>query len=331
MDAIYQFGIQLTQALQALSLALDAPMSFFSFLGSIDFYLIFITFIYWVVDSQLGMRLLLVLISTDFFGDAFKQLLHQPRPYWVGEVKALATETSYGIPSTHSSDSLSVWGTLAYNLRKDWLWAVSGLVVVLIALSRLYLGVHFPQDVLGGWLIGVAVIYLFVRLEPKVLPWLTSLSALAQIGIGFVLSLLMILIGLVIGVLIASSPDPAEWSGFSIMARSPAKSFTLGGAFFGAVAGYVLMLRYARFRSGGPPAQQAGRYFLGIAGVLVLYLGLDMLFGLLAIDESAAGYLLRYIRYASVTLWATFGAPWFFLKLNLAKPAEKKIKVTVPA
>jgi hypothetical protein len=147
----------------------------------------------------------------------------------------------------------------------------------------------------------------------------------------FGVSILMALIGLFILVLIASSPDPAEWAGFAIMARSPAKFFTLAGAFFGAVAGYVLMLRYARFRTGGPPAQQAGRYFLGIAGVLVLYLGLDMLFGLLAINESAAGYLLRYIRYASVTLWATFGAPWFFLKLKLAEPAEKELKPVVPA
>jgi membrane-associated phospholipid phosphatase len=331
MDSIYQFGIQLIQALQALSPALDAPMSFFSFLGSIDFYLIFITLIFWVVDSQLGMRLLLVLVGTDFIGDAFKQLLHQPRPYWVGEVKALATETSYGLPSTHSSNSFSVWGTLAYKLRREWLWAVSGLVVVLIALSRLYLGVHFPQDVLGGWLIGIAVIYLFVQLEPKVISWLKRLPALAQIGTGFVVSLLIILTGLIINMLIASSPDPAEWAGFSIMARSPAKSFTLAGALFGAVAGYVFMLGGARFNTDGSPVQQVGRYFLGLAGVLVLYLGLDMLFSLLAMDESAAGYFLRYVRYASVTFWAMYGAPRAFLKLKLAEPAEKKLKPVAPA
>jgi membrane-associated phospholipid phosphatase len=324
MDAIINFGIRLIQALQSLSPALDAPMKFFSFVGTIDFYIIFITLIYWVVDSQSGIRVLLVLISTDFLGTSFKQLLHQPRPYWVGEVKALATETSYGFPSTHSSNSLSVWGTLAYRLGRDWLWAVSGIVVFLIALSRLYLGVHFPQDVLGGWLIGAFVLYLFVRLEPRVLPWLKRLSALAQMGTGLGLSILMILLGLFIGVLIASLPDPAEWAGFATQARSLSNYFTLAGAFFGAVAGYVLMLGRARFRTDGPPVQQVGRYILGIAGALVIYLGLDMLFSLLAADETAVGYFLRYIRYASVTLWAMFGAPWTFLKLKLAEPAENR-------
>jgi len=329
MDAIINFGIRLIQALQTLSPALDAPMKFFTYVGSIDFYIIFITLIYWVVDSQLGVRLLLVLISTDFLGNVFKQLLHQPRPYWVGEVKARGPETPYVIPSTHSSGSLSVWGTLAYHLRKDWLWAVSGLIILLIPLSRLYLGVHFPHDVLGGWLIGAAVIYSFIRLEPRVLPWMKRLSPLSQVGIGLGISILMILIGLVIGMLIASSPDPADWAHFASMARSPDRYFTLGGAFAGAIAGYVSMLRYARFQTGGPPLQQTGRYFLGIAGVLVIYLGLDVLFSLLAADESVAGYILRYIRYACVTFWMAFGAPWMFLKLKLAQPAEKKIKVTV--
>jgi membrane-associated phospholipid phosphatase len=321
MDAIINFGIRLIQALQSLSPALDAPMKFFSFLGTIEFYLVILPLLYWVVDSQLGIRVLLVLISTDFVGSAFKHLLHQPRPYWVGDVKALGTETSYGIPSTHASNSLSVWGTLAYHLRKDWFWAVSGLVVLLIGLSRLYLGVHFPQDVLGGWLIGAAVAYLFARLEPRVLAWLKRLSALSQVGIGFGTSILIVLGGLFIGALIASSPDPAEWAQFAVGARSPAHYFTLAGAFFGVVTGYVLMLERARFRTDGSPIQQLGRYFLGIAGVLVIYLGLDMFFSLLAADETAAGYVLRYVRYASVTLWMAFGAPWMFLRLKLAASA----------
>ncbi len=326
MDAIINFGIRLIQALQTLSPTLDAPMKFFSFLGAIEFYLVITPLLYWVVDSQLGLRALLVLICTDFLGTYFKHQLHQPRPYWVGDVKALATETSYGIPSTHSSNSLSVWGMVAHNLRRDWFWAVSGSVVLLIALSRLYVGVHFPQDVLGGWLIGTFVLYLFVRLEPLVLPWLNRLSAISQVGIGFGISILMILLGLFIGALIASSPDPVEWARFATQARSPEHYFTISGAFFGTVAGFVLMKRYARFQTDGPPIQQLGRYFFGIAVVLVIYLGLDMLFGLLAADETAAGYILRYIRYAAVTLWVVFGAPWAFLKLKLAAPTRIEIK-----
>jgi hypothetical protein len=81
------------------------------------------------------------------------------------------------------------------------------------------------------------------------------------------------------------------------------------------------MLRYACFQTGGTPLKQAGRYFLGIVGVLIVYLGLDVFFAVLAADETAAGYILRYLRYAIVAFWMTFGAPWTFLKLKLTLPA----------
>ena len=59
-------------------------------------------------------------------------------------------------------------------------------------------------------------------------------------------------------------------------------------------------------------------YLVGILGVFTLLYGLDPLFSLIAADETALGYLLRYIRYGATTFWVMFGAPWVFLKLNLA-------------
>jgi hypothetical protein len=61
------------------------------------------------------------------------------------------------------------------------------------------------------------------------------------------------------------------------------------------------------------------RYGLGIVGVLIAMYGLDVLFGLFASDESVLGYVLRYIRYGTVTFWVMFGAPWVFLKLKLVE------------
>ena len=51
-------------------------------------------------------------------------------------------------------------------------------------------------------------------------------------------------------------------------------------------------------------------------------MGLDVLFGMIAADETVLGIILRYIRYGMVSLWGIFGAPWVFLKLKLASPAE---------
>lgn len=321
MNPILDFGIRLIQALQSGSPAFDSVMKFASFFGTIEFYLLLIPLIYWLVDAQLGFRVFLVLVCTDFLGIAFKQLLRQPRPYWVGEVKALAEETSYGIPSTHASDSMAVWGYLSFKLKKDWVWAISILLIPLIGLSRLYLGVHFPQDVLVGWLIGLVVILLFAATEARTVSWLKKWSASEQIGLGLGISLVIALTGIVIHWLAGFTPDPAAWAAFASEAGGIAHYFTLAGALFGAVAGFVLMQRYARFRTRGPWLRQSGRFALGILGLIAIYFGLDVLFSLFAGDETLAGYLLRYTRYACVAFWAIFGAPWVFLKLKLAEAA----------
>jgi hypothetical protein len=123
--------------------------------------------------------------------------------------------------------------------------------------------------------------------------------------------------------LIAPSLDPPDWAQFALQARSLSHYFTLAGALFGAATGYALMRTHANFQVRGAGWQLILRYLLGIAGLLVIYFGMDVLFGLLAADESAIGLVLRYIRYSAVAFWSIFGAPWVFLKLKLAEPAGK--------
>jgi membrane-associated phospholipid phosphatase len=319
MENLYDFGIALIQALQTLSPTLDAPMKLFTFMGTVEFYLLLIPFIYWNVNSRLGFRILLALVVTDFLGVAFKLLLHEPRPYWIGEVKTLAQETSYGIPSTHSSDSLVVWGLLALHFRRRWMWILSVLLVLLIATSRLYLGVHFPQDVIGGWILAGIVLLVYWRYEAGFSRWLLQRSMAFRIGLGFLTSILIIAAGLVVLAITSSIPDPPSFASYATQARSPAQFITLGGALFGAVLGYELMRQQARFKIHGSWINHILRYLLGISGLLAIYLGLDILFGMLAADETAIGQVLRYLRYAAVTWFATYGAPGIFLQLRLVE------------
>jgi hypothetical protein len=106
---------------------------------------------------------------------------------------------------------------------------------------------------------------------------------------------------------------------YSTEAREIDHHITLAGFLFGAVAGLVWKGKYAPFKMEGSAPQKVGRYIVGIVGLFALYLGLDILFGLFAPDASLAGYILRYIRYSLVSIWAIFGAPWAFLKLKLAE------------
>lgn len=333
MEELQQLSFVVILALQNLSPTLDGVMNSFTFLGNIEFYLLIIPLIYWIVDRHLGFRLLLVLIMTYTLFSSLKLLFHQPRPYWLGKVMGIGAETSYGIPSSHSGGSLAVWGYLAYRINKRWLWVLVGVFLFFIALSRMYLGVHFLHDVIFGWLLALVVLWVFIRYEDRVAEWASQKSIPAQIVLGFGISLLMILIGELIQVWLTGISDPPEWSSFATQARTPTYMFTLAGALFGAVAGYALMKQHAPFENKGSGLQLLGRYVLGIIVVLLLYTGLDILFARIAADETLLGYVLRYLRYASVTFTVTFILPWIFLKIKLAKPevdelGERMIRAT---
>ncbi len=322
MDPLIDWGIQLIQSLQAAGPAFDAPMAFFTFLGTIEFYLLLLPFVYWNVNPRIGFRLLIVLIATDAISSGLKHLLRQPRPYWVGEVTGKSTELTYGIPSSHASDSLAVWGYLGMSFRRAWLWILAILLIFFIALSRLYLGVHFPHDIAGGWLIGLLVLLVF----SSAATWVGARVGQAQLGLQILAALigcsLIGVLGAGIGAAVRDLADPPAWASFSREARSLTHYFTIAGASFGAIAGYAVLSRKVAFDAGGPWYLKILRYLLGIIGVFLIWQGLDAAFSTLAPDESAMGYILRFVRYSGTTLWAMLGAPFVFIKLRLANETK---------
>jgi undecaprenyl-diphosphatase len=81
-----------------------------------------------------------------------------------------ATLKGFSFPSGHASHALAIYGLLAYAawvfLPQPWGKIVSGLLallVLLIGVSRVYLGAHFPTDVLGAWIISGIVLLAIIR------------------------------------------------------------------------------------------------------------------------------------------------------------------------
>jgi len=320
MDNLIESGLNLILFIQQLSPALDGLMKVITFLGSVEFIILIFPLIYFVFDRNLGLRVLFILVATDVSSNIFKLLLHQPRPYWINiKINAIETQPSYALPSSHASNTLAVLGYIAYTLRKTWVWVVTILILLLIGISRLYLGVHFAHDVILGWLIGLVVLVIFIWVEKPVAAWWNRQNLSSQISLGFALSMLVILLGVAVRWIISGSPDPESWASFAVEARGLRFFLTDAGTLFGAVSGMALMQRYANFRIDGAWWQRLLRYVLALVGVLVLYLGLDLLFSMVAVDETLAGYVLRYIRYGLVTFWAIFLAPLVFIKIKLAK------------
>jgi len=325
MNPILEWGVNLIAWLQASFPWLRDPMLVVSFLGNEDFFLVLLPFIYWCVDARLGARVGVILAISVNVNHFFKLFFHTPRPYWVStQVKAMSSETSYGLPSGHAQNTLSVWGLVGAAGRGGLRWTMA-VLIFLIGLSRVFLAVHFPTDVLLGWVIGGVVLWAFMRWEAQALAWVNRHSLAQKIGLAFVASLLLIAIPLA-GYLFLPPVDPPEWAAMATRAYPPEPgelainprdiggAVGVAGVFFGLTAGLALLFHQTSFDTRRVWWKLLLRFALGAAGVLVLWMGLRMV---LPRDASLPAQVLRYLRYTVTGFWVAYGAPWVFIRLRL--------------
>ncbi len=319
------FEINLILLFQQLGTWLVSPMKFFTFLGYEEFYLLIAPALYWCFNTGLGLRFGLYLITSAGLNTTFKFLFHAPRPYWIDlRVHAFTAEGSFGIPSGHAQNAIPVWGCLATNFRKAWVWALAIALMILIGLSRIYLGVHFPRDVLAGWLIGGALLWLMLTLEKPALDWLHQRSFGVQVASLLAVSLLLIAIGAGARLSLAGWTLPTEWSDNARIAFPDAEPInpldfspvvSNGGVFFGLALGGLLIFRRGGFDPAGPPWKRLLRYMFGLIGVLIFWMGLGMVFPR---GETWMPLTLRFVRYFLTGLWVTYLAPLAFIATRLA-------------
>lgn len=328
MDLILQGGIALIIWLQGLGGWLEIPMKFFSFLGMEEFFLLALPIIYWSVDANAGLRFGVILLITGGLKDILKLAFHGPRPYWIStQVKALASETSFGVPSGHALMAAGLWGTAASLVKRPWAWAAAVFIIFMIGLSRLYLAVHFPHDVLLGWVLGALVLWAFLRLWDATAVWAKQKSLGQQVGLAFALSLVMLVIGVIAFGTLRNWVLPAVWMENARLAgvdELPAPVtldgvITSSGVLFGMLAGLAWMNSRGGYVADGGFWQRVVRVLPGLVGILILYLGLKAIFPR---GDAFIPYTLRYLRFALIGLWVSAGAPWLFLKLRLAQNSK---------
>jgi membrane-associated phospholipid phosphatase len=329
MQGFIESGIALIIALQsAVGDWLIVPMQFFSYLGNEEFFLLILPLIYWSVDASLGLRVGFILVTSNLFNYMGKLVFAGPRPYWVSShVRALwLTETSFGVPSGHAQLAVSVWGMFAAYSRRTWVWIVSIAVIFLIGFSRIFLGVHFPHDVVFGWLLGAVILWAFTHFWDFVSVWISRKTLSQQILIAFVVSLLFIALGFGTWTLRSEYQIPEGWISNAQLAGTelpdpvdPNSTFTSAGTLFGLAAGAAWIISTGGYQASGPVEKRAIRYVIGLIGILIFYMGLGAIFPR---GDGLIFYLLRYIRYALVGWWVAGGAPWLFVRFKLAERAN---------
>ncbi len=151
---------------------LDALMVFFTTLGLTYVLALLVIPLWWRGHKDAAFDLLVLLLVVMVVTEAIKYVANAARPCDVlpdvhlVSPGACAAEVDPAFPSGHTSRAFAVAALLAYRLR----WKIGGIAFVvafLIGLSRIYLGVHWPSDVLGGAVLGVGMALLLRVIETR--------------------------------------------------------------------------------------------------------------------------------------------------------------------
>jgi membrane-associated phospholipid phosphatase len=325
MQTLIDYGIAVIIALQSMGDWLITPMRFFSYLGNEEFFLLVLPIVYWCIDSSLGLRVGMILVTSNMVNYVGKVLLIGPRPYWVSShVHALWTsETTFGIPSGHAQNSASIWGMFAVYTKRRWVWITAIALIFLIGFSRIYLAAHFPHDVILGWILGALVLWAFTRFWEPVSAWLLTKTLVHQIFIAFAVSFIFVVIGLGVATLRSNYQIPQTWMDNAMLANADVPApldandiFTSAGTFFGLGMGAAWIMSFGGYQASGPIQKRVVCYLIGLIGVLIFWMGLGEVFPR---GDGFIFYTLRYIRYMLVGWWVTGGAPWVFMRFKLVE------------
>ena len=289
-----------------------------SFIGEAQFYVALIMLIYVAWDKHLAVRLSFVVLFAMSANDLLKNLIRNPRPFvrqgtyldkWAVSRKTAANlVTEYSTPSGHAMGAAAFYSYMCVAAKNTWVRVASVLLILLIGFSRPYLGVHYGEDVVLGWTVGIVIgVAAAGYAEPMALRWrrlpYTVQIATALIA-GFAASLACIALN--------RGHIDSQVNG----------TVAYGGFFFGVVVAAPLEQKRIRFdpRSGGPAAMIL-RFAITLACIVVALLAFKLLLDRYAASGTVMELVLEHLRYATAGFAGIFIAPWLFSRAHLVETA----------
>lgn len=288
----WEIGVM--QAIQSISSPFwDAVFNFFSFLGDELFSIAILAVFYWCVDKKNGERLAFSVLCSTTLNGVFKDSFRMTRPIGTDGINSPGVESvkldnpapgayeySYSFPSGHAQTSSSLFSGIALWFKRSWVTLVSVFFMLMISLSRLYLGVHWPKDVLVGMVLGTLTTVLIFWLAGKVKnPTVLYASVAAAL--------------LVVGLVFAATYDTLKAL----------------GCVFGYVVGVWFERKFVDFSTAGLGIFK--RLLRLVVGLAILA---GVLFGLKAVLP--ATLLFGFVRYALVIFVGIGLYPLLFTKLK---------------
>jgi membrane-associated phospholipid phosphatase len=293
-----------------------AVMQGFTWTGELEGMVLLVALVYAVWDKQLAIRLATVALVAMTANHFLKTLIRNPRPFvaagtyrehWIASPqRASELVAEFSTPSGHAMTGAAFWGTLFAHVQVRWAKVLCVVAILGTGLSRPYLGVHYVEDVLLGWPLGVAIAWLTVRFGGALGARWRALALGRRVAIAVIAS-------------------AALWSmtrafGGAGVTGQPNAFLSYAGFLTGIVVAEPLEARLIRYdpRSSSV-ARKALRFALGVALVLGPLALLDRPFAAIAADATPLGDALRYLRYAVASLAGLFVAPLLWVRLGLAE------------
>lgn len=168
--------------LKGVTLFDDQPFLFFMGIGLI-----------YGVNRTFGFRFLALLLLSGITNAFLKSFFEEPRPCWLDpSLQVFSCPKNNGFPSGAAQSAVIVPGLIIMYRNCLSSWIFGGLFGLLLSFSRIYLGVHFFTDLIGGWMVGFGLLLAGLQFS-KIECFLNKLSKEAQLMIAFLIAFLPLL------------------------------------------------------------------------------------------------------------------------------------------
>lgn len=307
-------------------------MTFFTYLGYPQAFMVIVAVIYWSVDRKMGLRLAIFLPVVSSVNSILKQAFHAPRPYWLDPgIKAIHVSNGFGMPSGHAQASIA-WIYTGSFIKRGWFWVIAVVMVLLIGISRVYLGAHFPSQVVAGWLTGIMVGWIFIRFESGILSWLSGIKFKYQLFMVTGIAAAGLLLGGLFVLLLRDWEMPAQWimnSLDDLAGRDESILTSIGmgglagntGSFLGVALGALFLQRNGVYEVN----QVWWKRILGSITGLIVFLALYALFMATAPDQdnSAIYSIWRFTGFFVISFSGIYLVPLLLIRFRLLEPYSK--------
>ncbi len=272
---------------------MDFVWNFVSLFGEEYLYIAVLGLIYWIINKRMGEFVGIALGTTISLNNVLKDIIGAQRPYQeypdLVDNKRGYTATGYSMPSGHVQGSSTFFVAIAYYVKRRWMMVCAISITLLMMISRMYLGVHYIQDVLVGGLLGIAVaigmMVMYRRYE----------------GNDALLHRFYVIVLIVF---------------FPFFFILQGNDFFRGyGILVGLVFGVIFEKNYVKFTMDISIYKKVLRYVFGLISMVGALVGFGMLFALFA-DSGWLKNVLDFVRYFMIA-FVGFGLyPWVFKRLK---------------